>query len=61
MATGKGGKSDHCWNCGTRLDEPYNGVDPEPHGCGRSDCVKCPNCGSGICEYDAEAKAAAVG
>jgi len=57
MARSKGGKSDNCWKCGTRLDAPHNGVSPEPHGCGLSDCVRCPKCGSGICEYDPDAKA----
>jgi hypothetical protein len=57
MAHGKGSKSDYCWSCGTRLDAPYNGVSPESHGCGQGDCVRCPKCGHGICEYDENAKA----
>jgi hypothetical protein len=49
-------KSNHCWSCAARLDQPYNGVMPESHGCGQSDCVRCPKCGSGICEYDPAGK-----
>jgi hypothetical protein len=48
---GKGGKADNCWSCGTRLDQPFNGMVPRPHGCGKTDCVECPKCGAGICEY----------
>jgi hypothetical protein len=58
---GKGGKDDACWNCGARLDRPYNGTPPEPHGCGKGGCVRCPKCGSGICEYDPEAKGSSSG
>jgi hypothetical protein len=53
----KGGKADNCWRCATRLDQPHDGVAPEPHGCGKGDCVRCPKCGSGICEYDPGVKA----
>jgi hypothetical protein len=56
---GKGGKSDYCWTgCGTRLDRPYLGAMPEPHGCGTDNCVTCPKCGRSLCEYNEAAKEA---
>src|SRR5579885_3617138 len=54
---GKGGKPDNCWSCGTRLDQSLNGTMPQPHGCGKTDCVRCPKCGAGICGYGAAEKA----
>jgi hypothetical protein len=53
----KSGKRDNCWSCGTRLDQPFHGAMPQPHGCGKTDCVRCPKCGAGICEYDEAEKA----
>jgi hypothetical protein len=54
---GKSGKADNCWSCGTRLDQPFHGTMPQPHGCGKTGCVRCPKCGAGICEYDEAEKA----
>ncbi len=54
----KQGKADGCWNCGANLDQPLNGVMPEAHDCGTSECVICPKCGSTLCQYDESQKEA---
>jgi hypothetical protein len=54
----KTAKSDHCWDCGERLDQPYKGRSPEAHRCRTRGCVVCPRCESALCEYDSSAKRA---
>lgn len=48
----KSGKSENCWQCGFRLDQAYQGRNPEKHDCGEGGCVVCPKCSSPLCEYD---------
>jgi hypothetical protein len=39
------------------LTQPFEGRQPEAHGCGQSDCVVCPRCGEPLCAVSKRKKA----
>lgn len=57
MSGSKKRKNDNCWQCGIKLNQPFQGQEPAKHDCGRGDCVVCPKCNSPLCAYDKSDKA----